>query len=105
MSYNVAANDVTEPIPSAGQVVAKNPDPALTVSQTNEKKQISLKVIGAEYGELGNFLSPDYGLTNFNIYINDNGIFTDLTFENRPDRPKGNGTMRTVGPHKMKFTY
>jgi hypothetical protein len=105
MSYNVAANDVTEPTPSVGQIVAKDPDPALTVSQTNEKKQISLKVIGAEYGQLADFLSPDYGLTNFNIYINDNGIFTDLSFENRPNRPKGNGTMRTVGPHKMKFTY
>jgi len=105
MSYNVAANDVTEPTASVGQIVAKTPDPALTVSQTNEKKQISLKVIGAEYGALEDFLSPDYGLTNLNIYINDNGIFTDLTFENRPNRPEGNGTMRTVGPHKIKFTY
>jgi hypothetical protein len=105
MNYNVNLNDVTTNEPSVGQTINfstidQNSD-NLDIIQTNKKKSLSLKIIGMNYGDLNQYLNPTYGLTNFSIYLNDNGVFSDLTFQNRPEkRPDQEVVMQKVGPRK-----
>jgi hypothetical protein len=57
-----------------------------------------------DYGNLAQYLNPNYGLTNFSIYLNDNGVFSDLGFQNRPaKRPDPEVTMKKVGPRKTSI--
>jgi hypothetical protein len=107
MSYGVNLNDITTNEPSAGQVdirsIPQN-SKELNIVQKNMKKSLSLKIIGMNYGLLSNYLNPNSGLTSFNVYLNDNGIFTDLTFENRPaQKPKPEVIMQKVGPQKTRI--
>ena len=108
MSYNISLNDVTTSEPSVGQVIDfstinQNSD-NLDIIQTNKKKSLSLKIIGMNYGDLNQYLNPNYGLTNFSIYLNDNGVFSDLTFQNRPEkRPDQEVVMQKVGPRKTSI--
>lgn len=108
MNYSINLNDVTEDEPSLGQVnfqdVDQNSD-NLNIVQKNPKKSISLKIIGMNYGSLSQYLNPQAGLKSFNVYLNDNGTFTDLVFENRPaEKPKGEVIMQKVGPQKVRIT-
>ena len=107
MSYGVNLNDVTTDEPSAGQVnFASIPQNSkeLNIVQKNMKKSLSLKIIGMNYGLLSNYLNPSSGLTSFNVYLNDNGVFTDLAFENRPaQKSKPEVIMQKVGPQKARI--
>jgi hypothetical protein len=107
LQYSININDVTTTEPSYGDTPwdnIKQSSLGLDIKQTNKKEQVSLKIIGSEYGALKSYLNPKNGLINFNIYINDNGIFTDLNFENRPSqKPKPEAIMQTVGPLKMRI--
>jgi hypothetical protein len=105
MNYSVSLNDVTTDEPSLGvvQTVKQNSND-LSVIQSNEKKAISLKIIGTNYGSLTQYLTPQAGLTNFNVYLTDNGSFTDLTFESRPaKKPNPEVIMQRVGPQKIRI--
>jgi hypothetical protein len=106
MQYNINLNDITTEDPSVGTIniesIPQNSD-ELSIVQRNTRKSISLKVIGMNYGLLNNYLNPEAGLTSLNVYLNDNGVFTDLTFENRPaQKPKGEVIMQKVGPQKIR---
>lgn len=106
MQYNINLNDITTEDPSVGTIniksIPQNSD-ELSIVQKNTRKSISLKVIGMNYGLLNNYLNPEAGLTSLNVYLNDNGVFTDLTFENRPaQKPKGEVVMQKVGPQKIR---
>lgn len=108
MNYNISLNDVTTSEPSVGQIIDfstidQNSD-NLDIIQTNKKKSLNLKIIGMNYGNLNQYLNPSYGLTNFSIYLNDNGVFSDLTFQNRPEkRPDQEVVMQKVGPRKTSI--
>ena len=107
LEYSININDVTTTEPSFGDTPWNNIKQSsldLDIKQKNKKEQVSLKIIGTEYGTLKNYLNPSNGLTSFNIYINDNGAFTDLNFDNRPaQKPKPEVIMQTVGPLKMRI--
>lgn len=108
MNYSVNLNDVTTDEPTVGQTINfstidQNSD-NLDIVQTNLKKNLNLKIIGMDYGNLAQYLNPNYGLTNFSIYLNDNGVFSDLGFQNRPaKRPDPEVTMKKVGPRKTSI--
>jgi len=108
LEYSINLNDITTDEPSAGTIVGSNQKQSslsLDVKQTQPKKKLSLKIIGATYGSLATYLNPTHGLVGYNIYINDQGIFTDLTFENRPaKKPKQEVVMQKVGPQKIRVT-
>lgn len=53
-----------------------------SISSPNEI--ISCRIVGLDFGELVDYLSPGKGLTNIQISSNENGIFTDLEFSTRP---------------------
>lgn len=108
MNYSINLNDITEDEPSLGLVnfesIDQNSD-ELNIVQKNAKKSISLKIIGMNYNLISAYLNPESGLKNLNVYLNDNGVFTDLTFENRPaERPKSEVIMQKVGPQKIRLT-
>jgi len=107
MSYSINLNDITTNEPSVGtinfQTIDQNSD-ELDIVQNNSKKSISLKIIGMNYGLLNDYLNPESGLTSFNVYINDNGVFTDLSFENRPaQKPKPEAIIQKIGPQKIRL--
>jgi hypothetical protein len=56
------------------------------------------------YGNLNSYLNPQSGLTSLNVYLNDNGVFTDLNFENRPaQKSKAEVVMQKIGPQKIRI--
>ena len=107
MSYSIHLNDVTTEEPSVGTVNITNikqNSRNLNIKNTNFRRSISLKIIGMNYGDLNKYLNSNSGLTSFNVYLNDNGVFTDLNFENRPEqRPKEEVVMQKIGPQKMRI--
>ena len=107
MNYSVNLNDITTDEPSIGQINfgnVKQSSLALDIIQKNPKKSISLKIIGTIYGDLAQYLNPQSGLTSLNIYLTDNGSFTDLMFENRPaKKPNPEAVMQKVGPQKIRI--
>jgi hypothetical protein len=107
MAYSINLNDITTNEPSVGTIDFKRIDQnshELDIIQTNSKKSISLKIIGMNYGLLNDYLNPKSGLTSFNVYINDNGVFTDLSFENRPaQKPKPEAIIQKIGPQKIRL--
>jgi len=107
MSYSINLNDITTDEPSVGSINFNNIDQnsdGLDIKQKNPKKNIALKIIGMNYGLLNNYLNPESGLTSFNVYLNENGVFTDLNFENRPaKRPAAEAIMQKVGPQKTRI--
>lgn len=106
LEYSINLNDITTEEPNQGQIAWANQTQSslgLDVRQTNPRKKISLKVIGAEYNAISSYLNPRNGLVGLNIYINDQGTFTDLSFENRPpQKPKPEVVMQKVGPQKVR---
>jgi hypothetical protein len=108
LSYNISTNDLTTDEPTAGSIAdskyVSQSSRDLNITQKNKKKNISLKIIGMNYGNLTNYLNPESGLVSFSVYINDNGVFTDLNFENRPaKRPSPEVIMSTVGIQRMRI--
>jgi hypothetical protein len=76
----------------------------LKIKQDKPQEKISLKIIGTDFGPLQPFINTTAGLSSLNVYINDNGAFTDLTFDSRPpQRPKPEVIMRTISPQKMRI--
>ena len=55
---------------------------SFSINSTNEI--ISCRLIGMDFGDLANYLTPSKGLNNFQITSSENGIFTDLEFSTRP---------------------
>ena len=55
---------------------------SFSINSTNEI--ISCRLIGMDFGDLANYLTPSKGLNNFQITSSENGIFTDLQFSTRP---------------------
>lgn len=106
MNYSINLNDITTDEPAVGQTINfssinQNSD-NLDIIQNNLKKNLNLKIIGMDYGNLVQYLNPNYGLTSFSIYLNDNGVFSDLVFQNRPEkRPDPEVIMKKVGPRKI----
>jgi hypothetical protein len=107
MTYNINVNDITAQEPSVNTIInssIRQNSNNLNITQKNSKQSISLKIIGTEYGGLKDYLKPNSGLISLNVYLNDNGVFTDLNFENRPaQKPKAEVTMQKVGPQKMRI--
>jgi hypothetical protein len=106
MGYSINLNDVTIDEPSLGLAnFTKRNSTNLNIVQKNPKKSISLKIIGMTYGGLNNYLNSSSGLTSLNVYLTENGIFTDLNFENRPaEKAIAEVTMQKVGPQKIRIT-
>ena len=78
----------------------------LVNSITAERKNISLSVIGTKLGDLTNFITPDKGLTNFSINLNENGATTQLGFANRPKiLPKREAISQKIAPTIKLNTY
>lgn len=105
MGYSINLNDVTVDEPSLGLAnFTKRNSINLDIVQKNTKKSISLKIIGMTYGGLNNYLNSSSGLTSLNVYLTENGIFTDLNFENRPaEKAIAEVTMQKVGPQKIRI--
>jgi len=107
MAYSINLNDITTEEPSVGTLNIKTIDQnsnELSIVQKNSRKNISLKIIGMNYGNLNNYLNPQSGLTSLNVYLNDNGVFTDLNFENRPaQKSKAEVVMQKIGPQKIRI--
>jgi hypothetical protein len=107
MAYSIHLNDITTEEPSVGTVNIKTINQnskELSIVQNNPKKSISLKIIGMNYNTLNNYLNPQSGLTSLNVYLNDNGVFTDLNFENRPaQKSKPEVVMQKIGPQKIRI--
>jgi hypothetical protein len=78
----------------------------LVNSITTERKNISISVIGMKLGELESFITPDKGLTNFSINLNENGATTQIGFANRPKvLPKREAISQKVAPTIKLNTY
>jgi hypothetical protein len=107
LQYSVNLNDVTmeEPMPDGidwDTYPLNSKD--LKIKQDKPQEKISLKIIGTDFGALQPFINTTAGLSSLNVYINDNGAFTDLTFDSRPpQRPKPEVIMRTISPQKMRI--
>jgi hypothetical protein len=56
----------------------------LVNSITSARKNITISIIGMKLGGLNSFITPDKGLTNFSISLNENGATTQIGFANRP---------------------
>jgi hypothetical protein len=66
-----------------------------SINSTNEI--ISCRLIGMDFGDLANYLTPSKGLNNFQITSSENGIFTDLEFSTRPMRlPKEESLLKNT---------
>ena len=82
-----------------------------SINSTNEI--ISCRLIGMDFGDLANYLTPSKGLNSFQITSSENGIFTDLEFSTRPMKlPKEeallkntfirNNTLNSIKPYTYK---
>jgi len=78
----------------------------LVNSITTERKNISISVIGMKLGALETFITPDKGLTNFSINLNENGATTQIGFANRPKvLPKREAVSQKIAPTIKLNTY
>ena len=78
----------------------------LVNSITTERKNISISVIGMKLGDLESFITPDKGLTNFSINLNENGATTQIGFANRPKvLPKREAISQKIAPTIKLNTY
>jgi len=127
LSLNVIESDITNDLdPSDGSTIVNMyvPDGAngftkttpaayhadltqkLVNSITTERKNISISVIGMKLGDLENFITPDKGLTNFSINLNENGATTQIAFANRPKvLPKREAISQKIAPTIKLNTY
>jgi hypothetical protein len=76
------------------------------LSAPNPTETMNVRIDGTEYGSLttggvggASLLSPAYGLTNFNISLDSDGVITDLTYSSRPPKlPKRDVMIQKLGP-------
>jgi hypothetical protein len=78
----------------------------LVNSITSDRKNITISVIGMKLGDLSSYITPDKGLTNFSISLNENGATTQIGFANRPKiLPKREAIAQKVAPTIKLNTY
>ena len=78
----------------------------LVNSITSDRKNITISVIGMKLGDLTSFITPDKGLTNFSISLNENGATTQIGFANRPKvLPKREAISQKIAPTIKLNTY
>ena len=78
----------------------------LVNSITSDRKNITISIIGMKLGDLNNFITPDKGLTNFSISLNENGATTQIGFANRPKvLPKREAISQKIAPTIKLNTY
>ena len=96
MQYEHAAIDITNKEKSVAQGMALSSKPL---------ENISFKIIGTDFSEISSYMNPESGLTNFSIYLDDNGIFSDFTFQSRPPIPPNSEIiMEKVSTRKISIT-
>lgn len=127
LSLNVIESDITNDLdPSDGSTIINMfvPDGAngftkitpaayhadltkkLVNSIITERKSVSLSIIGMKLGDLESFITPDKGLTNFSINLNENGATTQIGFANRPKvLPKREAISQKIAPTIKLNTY
>ena len=77
----------------------------LGTSQSADKpgEQIEIKVDGTEFDALTPYLTPEYGLTTFNIGLDGEGVSASLSFRSRPKKlPKREVLMQKIGPQALQ---
>ena len=78
----------------------------LVNSITSDRKNITISVIGMKLGSLSSYITPDKGLTNFSISLNENGATTQIGFANRPKiLPKREAISQKIAPTIKLNTY
>jgi len=75
-------------------------------SITIPRKNLSLSIIGLNFGDLSYYISPDKGLVSFSINLSENGITSQLSFANRPKvLPKREAISQKIQPTIKLNTY
>jgi len=75
-------------------------------SVTSPRKNLSLSIIGLNFGDLVDYISPDKGLTSFSINLNENGATSQISFANRPKvLPKREAIAQKIQPTIKLNTY
>jgi hypothetical protein len=96
MQYEHAAVDITN---------KENTQVQGTALSSKPLKNISFKIIGTDFSQISSYMNPESGLTNFSIYLDDNGIFSDFTFQSRPPTPPNSEIiMEKVSARKVSIT-
>ena len=82
------------------------------VDVSKPSQSLGFSILGTEYdikyksNSLKDFLTPEKGLTEFNVSFGADGLTTSFTFENRPRVfPKLEATMKKIGPTVWKSWY
>lgn len=78
----------------------------ITNSITVPRKSLSLSIIGLNLSTLGQYITPEKGLTSLSINLNENGATTQLSFANRPKiLPKREAISQKIQPTIKLNTY
>jgi hypothetical protein len=75
-------------------------------SINSPRKNLSLSIIGLNFGALSPYLKPDQGLTSLSINLNENGATSQISFANRPKvLPKREAISQKIAPTIKLNTY
>lgn len=75
-------------------------------SITSPRKNLSLSIIGLNFGGLEFYLNPDKGLTSLSINLSENGATSQISFANRPKvLPKREAISQKIAPTIKLNTY
>lgn len=71
---------------------------------SNPLKNISFKIIGTDFSQISPYMNPESGLTSFSIFLDDAGIYSNFTFQNRPPiAPNSEEIMEKVAARKTSL--
>lgn len=97
MNYEHSAKDLTNENQNS-QTIPGAANPSISEQPL---KNISFKIIGTDFTPLRAYMNPENGLSNFSIYLDDNGIYSSFVFQNRPPiPPSSEEVMNTVAARK-----